>query len=348
MADIHIIGAGPSGSIAAISAARKGYNVLVSEEHEKAGGKPCSGLFSASGLKTLEEYFDWKKAVNTEIYGAEIHLGRSIIKVRKRSPVAYACDRNKFDRLLADAAGSEGARIEYGNRIRGDFKASKVIGADGANSYVARHFRFPRLQRFIGTMHGEVIGEWNEKMVQVFVSSDFPGFFGWVIPRGGNRFEIGCGVELPENPMAAFERLKRKINANKVSDVRGSIIPVKAREKTAMVKNSYGVMLVGDAAGQTKATTGGGVLFGAWCAEIAGKTADPISYEMGWRMKYGNELLLHRVVRKFLNTLDDEKLTSLGQKLSEKNFDAFLEEHGEMDVLSKTAIQLILRPYLLH
>lgn len=348
MADIHIIGAGPSGSVAAISAVRKGHDVLVSEEHEEAGGKPCSGLFSASGLKTMEEYFDWKKAVNTEIYGAEIYLGDSIVKVRKRNPVAYACDRDRFDRLLAEAAEREGAAIEYGKRVKGDFNATKIIGADGANSHVARHFRFPKLKRFIGTMHGEVTGDWNEKMVKVFISSDFPGFFGWVIPRGEERFEIGCGVELPGNPMTAFEKLKRKIGVEDVSEVRGSIIPVKMRDKSAMVRNKYEVMLVGDAAGQTKATTGGGVMFGAWCAEIAGKSADPLGYEMGWRMKYGNELLLHRVVRKFLNTLDDEKLTSLGKKLSEKNFDAFLEEHGEMDVLSKTAIQLILRPYLLH
>ncbi len=348
MYDIHVIGAGPSGSIAAISAVRKGYSVLVSEEHEKAGGKPCSGLFSASGLKTLEEYIDWRKAVNTEIYGAEIHLGNSTVKVRKRIPVAYACDRDKFDILLAETAEQEGARVEYGKRIKGNFNASRIIGADGANSQVARHFRFPRLKRFIGTLHAEIAGEWNEKMVQVFVSSDFPGFFGWIIPRGGERFEIGCGVELPGNPMTAFEKLKRRIGIEDAHDVRGSIIPVKMREKTAMVKNNHGVMLVGDAAGQTKPTTGGGVLFGAWCAEIAGRTADPLSYEMGWRMKYGNELLLHRMVRKFLNTLDDNRLTSLGKRLSEKNFDAFLEEHGEMDVLSKTAVQLILRPYLLH
>lgn len=348
MYDIHVVGAGPSGSVAAISAVRKGYNVLISEEHEKAGGKPCSGLFSASGLKTLEEYFDWHDAVNTEIYGAEIHLGNSIVKVRKKSPVAYACDRDRFDRLFAEAAENEGAKIEYGKRVIGEFAAKKIIGADGANSGVAEHFGFPRLRRFVGTMHGSVKGEWNEKIVQVFVSSDFPGFFGWVIPRGDERFEIGCGVGLPNNPMNAFESLKRRVGVEIVEDVRGSVIPVREREKTALGNNGHEVMLVGDAAGQTKATTGGGVLFGAWCAEIAGKTADPLAYEVGWRMKYGNELFLHKVARKFLNGLNDEKLTSLGKRLSEKKFDAFLEEHGEMDVLSKTAIQLILRPYLLH
>ena len=172
-------------------------------------------------------------------------------------------------------------------------------------------------------------------------------FFGWLIPRGERRFEIGCGVRLPENPMAAFERLKKRAGVSSAENVRGSIIPAEARPLTAL-NNGRNVMLVGDAAGQTKATTGGGVLFGAWCAELAGRNPEPLRYEMEWRMKYGNELFLHGVVRKFLNRLDDKQLTSMGRRLSESGFDSFLEEHGEMDVVSKMAIRLILRPYLLH
>ena len=46
MFDVHVIGAGPAGSVAALAAARAGRNVLMSEEHTVAG-KPmqCSGLF---------------------------------------------------------------------------------------------------------------------------------------------------------------------------------------------------------------------------------------------------------------------------------------------------------------
>jgi geranylgeranyl reductase family protein len=352
--DVHIIGAGPSGCIAALSAVRAGYRAIVSEEHAFAGGKPCSGLFSASGLRTLEDYIDWKDVVENPIYGADIHLGKSMVSVRRKTPAAYACDRAAFDRLLASAAENQGAKVEYGKRIEGSFTAGKIIGADGVNSATAEHFKFPKIKHFVSALKAEAEGDWDEQIVQVFMSSSFSGFFGWIIPRGKKRFEIGCGVELPGNPKKAFEQLLRDAACKNVKNQTACIIPIEAREKTAMrvgnardSANRMDVLLVGDAAGQVKPTSGGGVLFGSWCAEIAGRTLDPFRYELEWKAKYGKELLLHGAARKILNRLDDNSLTSLGKRLGNKKVSSFLESHGEMDIVSRMLLQLVLNPHVL-
>ena len=57
---VHVVGAGPAGSIASISALRSGHDVVVSEEHLQAGiPENCSGLFSKDGLDSLSGFFDY-------------------------------------------------------------------------------------------------------------------------------------------------------------------------------------------------------------------------------------------------------------------------------------------------
>ena len=66
MFDLHVVGAGPAGSFAAITALREGKNVLLSEEHKQVGvPSHCSGLVSASGLEQMSDVVDYKKSSAT-------------------------------------------------------------------------------------------------------------------------------------------------------------------------------------------------------------------------------------------------------------------------------------------
>ncbi len=349
MADVHIIGAGPAGSIAAINAIRAGYNVHVSERHPRAGiPQNCSGLFSKTGLETLKNYVDYKKFRINDICGANIHFNDFVFRLRAKNTVAVLCDRAEFDKALAEEAAKEGAKISYNERINGKFKAKNIIGADGANSSVAKHFDFPRIGRFVGTLQKRIDYKPEEKdIVEVFLSSKIPGFFGWIIPHDEYNAERGLGVELPNSVRDAWNYLlKRKgINAENPS---GSIIPVWMRPRTGRKISNKNVILVGDAAGQTKATTGGGVLFGSWCAEIAGKNIEkPAWYDIEWRARYGYELMLHRKIRDYLNNMDDTRLREFGEKLNKLNLNSYLEKYGDMDKPTKMIKPQILS-YLLN
>jgi flavin-dependent dehydrogenase len=97
---------------------------------------------------------------------------------------------------------------------------------------------------------------------------------------------------------------------------------------------------VGDAAGQTKATTGGGVIFGCRCAKIAAdRTASfihdaiPLEYDEGWRNKYGRTLNAHRAIRTFYNTLNSTSVSALVQLSSWMGAGLFASHYGDMDDL---------------
>ena len=112
----------------------------------------------------------------------------------------------------------------------------------------------------------------------------------------------------------------------------GAIIPNDLRTTTAKKVGKTNVLLVGDAAGQCKSTTGGGVIFGGGCAKLAGKYADQaMRYEIEWRLRYGTDLMLHRMIRDYLSSLTENRLEGLGRKLSKMRFDEYLSREGNMD-----------------
>ncbi|NYZ76895.1 NAD(P)/FAD-dependent oxidoreductase [Candidatus Micrarchaeota archaeon] len=333
MASVHVVGAGPAGCIAAINAIGAGHSVFISEEHGPDGfPKNCSGLFSIEGLETLKKYVDYSRFVINGIRGADIYFDDVLFKVRRKEAVAYVCNREGIDKSLAMNAEGRGAKIFYGERITGNFRSNNIIGADGANSVVAENFEFPRIGRYVATLQRVINYKKEENdTVDVYLSSKIPGFFGWIIPHSEERAEVGVGVELPNNVRKAWNHLL-KLKKIEAENPHGSVIPVEIRKRAGKEIGGRRVVLVGDAAGQTKATTGGGVIFGAWCAEIAGREAlKPRWYDLEWRARYGHEFILHRKIRDYMNGLNDRELREFGEKLNRMDLNGYLEKHGNMD-----------------
>jgi len=96
------------------------------------------------------------------------------------------------------------------------------------------------------------------------------------------------------------------------------------------------VFLVGDAAGQTKSTTGGGVIFGGQCAMIAGRVAAAggNNYEEEWRKKFSKTFRAHRVVRRSFDSIPQwaVKLSVLG--LDKLLLGKVVEKFGDMDYIA--------------
>jgi flavin-dependent dehydrogenase len=239
-----------------------------------------------------------------------------------------------MDSELAARAEAEGAKVNYGERINGSFHADNIIGADGPLSAVAAHFRFPRASRHAATLQAELDHHSDDiSMIDVYLSNGrFPGFFGWVIPHDEYIAEFGVGVELPHRPAAAWAHLMRLNGVLGAPAPRGFVIPLQARPRTAMRTGKRNVLLAGDAAGQVKSTTGGGVIFGGNCAALAGKFAtSPFRYELEWRSRFGADLAMHSAIHDFLASLSDSQLSAFGRRLKKLNFDGYLSDHGHMD-----------------
>jgi geranylgeranyl reductase family protein len=349
MEDVQIVGAGPAGCIAAKEAAKAGLNVAVFEQQKEVGARlKCSGLISKKGLDSLG--VDYRRAVMNKIYGARIHspsLNRMDVISKKLQ--AFVVDRMKFDLLCAEEAEGVGAKLKLGRKARKlDLKSKLIIGADGALSDVAKWFCFPKINEFAFCYQTdfENVEVDDKRVVDMFLSNAlFPGFFGWVIPLSESEVRVGLGVfrdvrkqynnsvkyyfnKFLKHPIVS-ELLKNSKEKNTIS----AVIPLSVRESTA----KGNVILVGDAAGQVKATTGGGVVFGGNCARVAGRLAPLLiqkgaeQYEVEWRRKFERDLTLHRRMRRMYNALSDSQIERYFSFAKKIGVESFLINHGDMD-----------------
>ncbi len=346
MGSVHIIGAGPAGSVAAISALHEGHKVEISEEHPSPGlPMNCSGLISKEGLQSLSNLIDYRKHTINEMYGATIDFAGHTVTIDAKKPTAFVIDRSSFDAELAQKAESEGAILACNERITSHFRGESIIGADGPNSAVASHFNFPRITRFASTARCIVKydGE-NPCRIRAYLSNRIsPGFFSWLIPHNDEYAELGTGTTLPGNPLDSLKQLSKHTGIQLTKEIQFALIPLRSRRKTALSTSERKVLLAGDAAGQVKSTTGGGVVFGTSCARLAGKHAfHPQKYEESWRSLCSRDLNVHYVTHLFYGILPDFLMKQAGRCLSHFSIPEYLEEKSQMDRPTK-----ILRPGLL-
>ena len=358
MSKVVIVGCSVTGALAAKSAALAGAEVTILEE-DKTPGKfhKCSGIVSKRGLDSLG--VNYQSSVLHEIYGANIYSSSGKkFTVEKKEPVALVLDRQMFDELCAAEAIAAGAKLEVNAKVTSktqgsitckdgrEFAYDYLIGADGASSTVANLFDFPKItsKNFALAYEAEFENAFieNEKLVDVFLDNKlFPGFFGWAIPVGKNRVRLGFGTNVhagfEERRIKFLEKFLPKYNTSKTCTKCREFwhpIPLKVRSKT----QKENVFLVGDAAGQVKSTTGGGIVFGGSCAKIAGALAavGAKNYEKEWRKGFATPLVAHRKIRKAFDVLPNSlvNLTVIG--FDKLLLDKFVSEFGDMDfILSK-------------
>jgi flavin-dependent dehydrogenase len=116
-------------------------------------------------------------------------------------------------------------------------------------------------------------------------------------------------------------------------------IPVGSPEHTV----SDGILLVGDAAGQAKPTSGGGIYTGAFAAKIAGKIAATAAlegntsagrlseYELLWRKGLEKELEIGMKIHDYMGKLEDNHLNELVNSLNTPSILNTITEYGDMD-----------------
>jgi len=336
MYDVHIIGGGPAGCFAGIAACLDGKKVLLSEEHNKIGEpEACSGLISKSGLEALLPHVNYKNIILNTIDSAKIFGAGQEFLIRPKGESALLVSRCGLDGQAAASFEAQGGKLRLGSKVTRNFESKSIIGADGPASAVADHFGFPKISSFVACMQGNFNFHCGDPhQTEVYLSAkEFPGFFGWVIPINEEQAKIGLGVSFPNHPLAHYRKFLSRLGVkSKPENEFSAVIPTSIRKKTAMKKAEYSVLLAGDAAGQVKATTGGGIFFGSQCGYLAGRNSgQPEAYEKEWKAAYGMDLALHRHFRSLLNMGGGEPhpmFLSAGKALL---FEDLLSEQGKMD-----------------
>lgn len=366
--DVVVVGAGPVGATAARYAALNGASVLLIEEHASVGSPVgCTGLLSTRAISEcdVEPANDF---VLNSVRGAHVYSPNGgCLPIDGGKTKAYVVSRKMFDRKLVAMAVDAGVDVSIKTRAVGLDRSKRlqklsvlqdgvpkiivagvIIGADGVRSNMAQMSGLGQVQKVLSGIQIEAPYSSNDvDFVELFMGSQAPGFFAWAVPVSDKISRIGLAVPAG-NESNAVQYLNGILNSNQGVSARyggGALdivyggIPLGPLKKTV----ADGVLIVGDAAGQVKPTSGGGVYTGAACAKIAGEVAalaaiegdaseDRLNeYDKRWRAKLGRELGIGMKIHDFMGGLGDAELDEL---LGSMNTPAILDmitEYGDMD-----------------
>ena len=355
---VAVVGAGPYGLLYGLKLLRKGIETLVLEEHNSVGlPDHCAGLISANTLRLLGV---GEAPVLSRVKGAFIYppSGKHPLVVDSGKAVAVVVDRPRLDATLAEEFESEGGNLLTGKRVREvintestaavrcgsvQFEADFVAIAVGAGRRLPVSVGFRKVEGMLAALQADVVGlDFEKDMVEVYLSAKlFPGLFGWLVPRGDKEARIGVVGTAPLTRLKLLIK-KRAAVTGKVSRPRlvsfhGGLVITGGPLR---VFHNLRVLLLGDAAGHTKPTTGGGLAFAPITTDIAVEATQKAleesrealaEYTKSWWRTLGSEVRGMLMLRRLLNSLSDEELEELLRVVKEAGFEEMAVGWGDMD-----------------
>ncbi|UBF25906.1 geranylgeranyl reductase [Kovacikia minuta CCNUW1] len=367
---VAVVGGGPAGSSAAEVLAKAGIETYLIER-KLDNVKPCGGaipLCMVSEFDLPPEIIDRRVRKMKMISPSNIEV--SIGSTLKDDEYIGMCRREVLDGFLRDRAEKLGAQVINGTvhkleipgndqdpytihyadhsngSLEGDNKILKVdlvIGADGANSRVAKAIDAGDYNYAIAFQERIRLPEdkmaYYEDLAEMYVGDDVsPDFYAWVFPKY-DHVAVGTGTMKPNQ--ARIKQLQAGIRTRAAARLRGGKIirveahPIPEHPRPRRVVGR--VALVGDAAGTVTKSSGEGIYFAAksarMCAEVIVEAshkgeripteADLKVYLKQWDKQYGMTYLVLDLLQRVFYRSDAAR-------------EAFVEMCGDLDVQKLT------------
>lgn len=377
--EVAVVGGGPAGLIAARELASKGIHVKVFEEHPEIGvPNHCAGILSVEGLRRIGVEPE-SKFLRHEVKGGTAFAPDGTgIRITGSRTRAYIVDRAIFDRHLAEAAMDAGAEIERNHRIKElivdggrvagvqgdtDVEASIVIDAEGASGALARKMGLPRPGD--GVLAGINVNvsdaQLEPGMVEVWFSENLAkGMFAWAVPAGDKGVRCGLATEKGDSLELLRRFIEKRFGLTEYGEpARWPVLTGGPVDRT----HADGLLLVGDVAGHTKPTTGGGVILAGMCAMISAETAIQAfekgdysagflsQYDKMWKEALGGEYSSMLGMRRFLNSIPDPRMNRIFASVKSAGLEPALEkfiDEGDMDLQSGVLRKALTHPGMLR
>ncbi|CAI9104894.1 OLC1v1003685C1 [Oldenlandia corymbosa var. corymbosa] len=326
-----VVGGGPAGSSAAEALAASGIETFLFERNRPCTAKPCGG---AIPLCMLDEFSIPAHLIDRRVTKMKIispsNLSVDFGKTLQSHEFIPMLRREVLDDFLRRRAASQGATLIQGlvtnvevplmssspyivhynmNNVQKSVAVDVVIGADGANSKVAKSIKAGDYTCAIAFQERIKLPDdrmsYYEDLAEMYVGSDVsPDFYAWVFPKY-DHVAVGTGTVCSKKDLKLFqrgvrERARSKIQGGRVIKVEAHPIP----EHPRPIRVRGRVALVGDAAGYVTKCSGEGIYFAAKSGRMCGEAIVNAS-EGGERMINEEDLK-----REYLKKWDEKYLTT--------------------------------------
>ena len=325
--EVVVVGAGPAGSSAALHLAQRGHDVVLVDKSKGPRCRiVCTGIVGREAYEKLDLPCD---PVIDTIDRARFFSPSGVeVSYEPRAPMGHVVDRVKFDAALTEQACDAGATLLRGYTARGIETVRdglKVILDNGeyrslharalvvATGYQRRLHNMARLGRAVSYINGvsaDLPFADLDAAELYFGNQIAPGFFAWAVPYGSGKARLG--VLTPNGGKAFFRkflemepirsRLRTDFTEGGIDLIQRRMMSRGIVQGTVQPSYSDRVLAVGEAAGQIKTTTSGGIYYGMIGAGIAAEvlstglrknrlSSDHLStYETAWKARLGGEI----------------------------------------------------------
>jgi len=353
--DVVIGGGSVAGLLCAREIASKGFSVIVIEEDYEIGTpEHCGGLVSLSGLEELG-VIPFRKTFDHMIESAKVSSpnGESFTINSKKQKVVEI-SRRELDKQIAFQAQKNGAVIKVktsfqeitdtGIRTNEEKIDCKIfVDARGVSSLIHKD-----RTGILSSAQYEIYADWihKGKVEVIFDQEKYAGFFAWVIPSGEGKGKVGVagrGIKVSET---LDNILKDK---GKHSTIRKIFAPIWIKGPIKKFVEGKTV-IIGDAAGQAKPTTAGGIFTSGMGGIYAGQaiseflktnnSEDLEQYQKKWTERFGKEFEKQILARKLLERIDNNTINKLFESITPEIIKE-ISEKDDFDFHTGSIIKLL-------
>ncbi|MDH3824104.1 MAG: NAD(P)/FAD-dependent oxidoreductase, partial [Nitrosopumilus sp.] len=353
--DVVIAGGSIAGLLCAREITSEGFSVLVIEEdHEIGTPEHCGGLVSIAGLEELG-IIPFKKTYEHMIEFAKITSPNgSSFTINSKKQKVVEISRRELDKQIAFQAQKNGAVIKVrtsfqeitdrGIRTNEEKIDCKIfVDARGISSLIQKD-----RNGILSSAQYEIYADWIKKgkVEVIFDQEKYPGFFAWVIPSNEGKGKIGVagkGINVSETLEKILEQ------KGNYSTIRKIFAPIWVNGPIEDFVEGKTV-IIGDAAGQAKPTTAGGIFTSGMGGVYAGQAiskflktnnrTDLNEYQKKWTDRFGNEFEKQVFARKILERIDNKTINKIFESITPEIIKD-ISEKDDFDFHTSSIIKLL-------